>query len=299
MNFLIFRSSLLLLVTAAIWGSTIVVQKYVMNSIGPFWFAAIRFFIASCVLFPFAFHELRKRPTPSKFDWGTGIFIGFFLFGGSMCMQYALLFTTVTNVGFITGLYVAFVPIIGLFFGQRPSSSIWLGIFLSVTGVYFLSFSNDTAFSLTALNKGDMITFMGALFWAGHVFTLSSPLGRRLPSLSMTFIQMCTSTVLCFLLAVFLEAFSWSAVEESLIGLLFVGIISSCLCYTLQIVGQRHVPAAPAAIILSLEAVFSALSGWIFLGETLPFRGFLGCALIFSGLITTQLAFIFTKAQKV
>ncbi|MDR1827657.1 MAG: DMT family transporter [Methylobacteriaceae bacterium] len=289
MNAVALRSSLLLLLAAAIWGSAFVAQKDAAQHIGPLWFIAIRYCIASLVLLPFALHEKPEKKETLNM-WGGGVLIALFLMAGSVLQQTGIPMTSVANAGFITGLYVAFIPVLGLLFGQIPKAAVWFGTALAVIGMYFLSVPDSSALTLATLNRGDLVILAATIFWAAHIMALSSSWGRRLTPIRLSETQFGCCAVMGLTLALLFEPFDLAATLKALPSLLFVAVFSSCIAFSLQITGQRHVPAAPAAIILSLEAVFAALAGWVMLGEALTPRGFLGAAMMLAGVLATQLA---------
>lgn len=291
MNGQIARANLLLLFSAAIWGSAFVAQKVGMESMGPFWFTALRFIIGTLVVVPLLLWEKPVRPLTAR-DWITGIGIGLLLFAGINLQQVALLYTSVTNSGFITGLYVVLVPIISLAFGYRYGIGVWVGVVMAMAGLYLLSIRGDFS-----VNPGDMLTLISAGFWAFQVMALSSS-GHCLPPIRLAVTQFATCAVLSLLIAVFVEPISFQAISDTAIPLLYGSIMSVGFGFTLQVLAQRHAHAAHSAIILSLESVFAALAGWFFMGDLIDGRILVGCALMLGGTLLAQLSPAFPPVQE-
>jgi len=293
-----FRASLILLATSLIWGTAFVAQKSAMSHIGPYWFVAVRYLIASLVMLPFMILPHYNRPS-SLTDWGSGILFGFLLFCGSQLQQVALLYTSVANAGFITGLYVVLVPVFGIFFGIFPSTGVWIGAFFSMIGLYCLSVPDLSALSFASLNKGDLLILVSTIFWILHVSFLSGPLGKRLSVVRLAGCQFLVCTILGFIAAFFQESVSFMNIRQAFWPIFYVAVFASCIAYSFQIIGQRYVPAAPSAIILSLEAVFAAIIAWFVLGESLNARSITGCAFMLCGLLIAQLWPLFRRTDRI
>ena len=276
-------SNLLLLIAAIIWGCAFVPQKIGMSSIGPFWFTGIRFALGTLLILPLVFFENNTRTLSWK-DWSAGIVIGLILFGGINLQQIALKYATVANTGFITGLYVALVPILCSFFGHRYSSGVWTGIVMATAGLYLLSIHGSFD-----INPGDLLTLASAFFWAFQLIALST-FGHRLPSIRLALVQSGTCAVLSLAIAVVSEPISLDSVSNAGIPLFYGSVLSVAIGFTLQILAQRHIKATHSAIILSIEAVFAAFAGWLILNETLTLKASIGCALILTGTLLAQLS---------
>lgn len=283
MNSQTVRANLLLLFSAAIWGSTFVAQKTAMQYIGPFWYTGLRFLLGMLVILPLLHFEKPQHSLSSR-DWLTGIGIGLLLFAGINLQQVALMFTSVTNSGFITGLYVVLVPVICAFAGHRYGGGVWVGVIMAVGGLYLLS-----VHGALEVNFGDILTLASAFFWAFQVIALSSS-GHCLPPVRLAATQFATCTVLSLGIAVFIEPVSFSAIGDAGFALLYGGILSVGFGFTMQVMAQRYAPAAHSAIILSLESVFAALTGWAVLGDILDARVLTGCALMLGGTVLAQLS---------
>jgi len=279
------RADFLLLLAAMIWGASFVAQQMGMAHIGPLSFTGIRMLLGVLVLLPLLrlrragrSHDLTRRDL-----WLGGALMGLALALGSNLQQVGLLFTSVTNSGFITGLYVIIVPLLGLLFNQRSHSGVWLGAVLAVGGMFLLSVGEG--FSIAS---GDWLQLAGAFVWASHVLLIGY-FARRCDPVALSIIQCLVCALASLLLAPFFESLTFTGLHNAMPSLLFAGVASVGIAYTLQIFAQRHAIASHAAIILSLEAVFAAIAGALILEETLGLRGYLGCTLMLGGMLVAQL----------
>jgi drug/metabolite transporter (DMT)-like permease len=211
------------------------------------------------------------------------ILAGLALFGGATFQQIGIIYTTAGKAGFITGLYVIIVPILGMFWGQKTGVGTWLGAILATVGLYLLSITG-----VLAVNLGDGLVLVSALFWAIHVHIIGyfSP---KVDPIKLASLQFAVCSVLSLLVSLIIETNTWHSIAAAAIPILYAGLASTGIAYTLQVVAQRVIPPSHAAIILSLEAVFAAIGGWLLLAEGLSFRGFLGCALMLAGMVVSQL----------
>lgn len=291
MNSQILRANALLLLVAVIWGMTFVAQRVGMADVGPFTFNFVRFSLGALLLAPFAW---RIRPGRLPVGWSLSssgrrsvalpgsLLAGAFLFLGISLQQVGLVTTTAANGGFITGLYVIIVPLIGAAFGMRTGAGVWIGALLGVAGLYLLSFS-DTMH----LARGDLWVFIGAFAWAGHVLMLGW-LSPRIDSYVLAFGQALVCAVLSFAVAWTQEEIRLASILAAALPILFCGVLSTGVAYTLQVIAQKHSPPTHAALIMQLETVFAALSGWLLLGETLSGRAMIGAGLILAGMLAAQ-----------
>ncbi|MDH1264366.1 DMT family transporter [Pseudomonas sp. GD03944] len=282
------RADLLMLLTAMIWGSSFVAQRLGMDSIGPFLYSGLRFALATLALLPVLwFLQYRARHTPapamSRQLILGGMAMGLALTLGINLQQVGLLFTSVTNSGFITGLYVIIVPLLGLLLGQRASLGIWLGASLAVVGMFLLSVGEGFQVA-----SGDWIQLAGAFIWGVHVLLVGFFAGRHDP-LRLALVQFATCAVISLLLAVILEDIHLEAIIAAGPAILYGGLFGVAVGFTLQVIAQKHAIASHAAIILSLEAVFAAVAGALLLGEALAIKGYFGCALMLGGMFLAQL----------
>lgn len=281
------RADFLMLITAMIWGSAFVAQRVGMDHIGPFLFTGLRFALGAAVLLPLLLHQgrgpARHEPFLQRGLLLGGMCMGLALTLGINLQQVGLLFTSVTNSGFITGLYVIVVPLLGLLIGQKTGTGTWLGAVLAVVGMAMLSI--DENFQIAS---GDWIQLSGAFVWGVHVLLVSFFVGRH-DAIRLAFLQFVTCAVLSLTLAAFFEEASLESIRLAAPALIYGGMFAVGVGYTLQVVAQKHAIASHAAIILSLEAVFAAVAGALFLDESLSPRGYLGCALMFIGMLAAQL----------
>lgn len=285
------RSTVLLILAAAIWGFAFVAQRAGMAHIGPFAFNAVRFMLGALSLTPLfvisrnktlLFSDDSKSPRNSSIFF-PGLSAGVVLFMGSSLQQIGIVYTTAGKAGFITGLYLIYVPILGFFWRKRSQLNAWLGAVIAVIGLYLLSVTEQFT-----IGKGDFLVFTSAFFWAVHV-QLIGWLSLKCNVLKLAFSQYLTCAVLSLIAALLWEEFSFQSIIAARIPILYGGIASVGIAYTLQVFGQRHAHPTNAAIILSLEAVFAALEGWLVLSETMAPRGLIGCALMLAGMLLSQI----------
>lgn len=294
------KSDFLLLLTAVIWGFAFVAQRLGMDHVGPFTFNAVRFALGSLSLVPLILLSNRKAnrvtrvlPPPSlKLTLIGGVLAGSALFAGSSLQQVGLLYTTAGKAGFITGLYVVIVPLLGLLWKQRPSAGTWAGALLAATGLYFLSVNEEFSIS-----KGDLLELIGALFWSVHVLVIGW-LSPRTDTLKLSALQFAACALLSGLTAFVFESPGLASIVQAWAPILYGGLLSVGVAYTLQILAQRDANPAHSAILLSLEGVFAALGGWMILGEQLSSRALLGCGLMLLGMLLTELSSLLWKAPK-
>lgn len=286
----------MLVTTAAIWGFAFVAQVRGMEHVGPFTFNAARFALGALSLLPLVLLIRVRRPAapapdqraPLPFShWPPelvgGLLAGLLLFAGATFQQVGLQFTSAANAGFITGLYVILVPLMGRVLGHRTSLTVWLGALLALAGLYALSIREGLV-----LSRGDTLQLVGAFCWAGHVLLIEH-LTRRCHVLWLAFSQYMVCAGLSLIVAVSLETPSWAGMQAAAGAIAYAGIMSVGVAYTLQILGQSRVPAARAAIIISLEGVFAAIGGWWLLEQALDLRALVGCAFMLAGMIVAQL----------
>jgi drug/metabolite transporter (DMT)-like permease len=277
------------MLTAVIWGGAFVAQRVGMDHVGPFTFNGVRFALGALTLLPLVLRgeSMEEISKPQRFNsrqavLGGGL-AGLALFAGATFQQVGLIYTTAGKAGFITGLYVVIVPLLGMLWKQWPGWGGWLGATMAAVGLYFLSVTE--AFTLA---PGDAWELAGAFMWATHMLILGW-LSPRVDRMRLA----CTQYVVCSLLSLaaagFSETITAHGLRQATIPILYGGVMSVGVAYTLQVVAQRFAPPTHAAIILSLEAVFAALGGWLILGEVLSGRGMVGCGLMLAGMLVAQL----------
>jgi drug/metabolite transporter (DMT)-like permease len=283
----VLKSDLLLLLAAGIWGFAFIAQRVGMAHMGPFAFNGVRFALGAMALLPFI---LRRSSAPGKRPPGSirkmisfGLMAGIPLFLGASLQQVGLVYTTAGNAGFITGLYVVIVPVLGLFLGKGSGAGTWVGAVLAAAGLYLLS-AADTA----AVSFGDLLVFAGAFFWAGHVLVIGW-LSPRMDPLGLAAAQFSVCALLSLATAFLFEDLSLYGLYRAALPIVYGGVFSVGIAYTLQVVAQRDAPPAHAAILLSLEAVFAAFGGWLILDEIFTAKKLSGCLLMLSGMLLSQL----------
>jgi drug/metabolite transporter (DMT)-like permease len=284
------KSNLLLLLTAVIWGFAFVAQRAGMEFIGPFTFNTARFTLGSLSLIPLLLINQKRKfekekflPMSDKKLLYGGLSAGTVLFLGATFQQGGLVYTDAGKAGFITGFYVILVPILGLFISQKTSLLTWLGALVAIVGLYFLSV-NETF----NINTGDVLVLIGAFFWAIQILVIGYYSTKADP-FQLAFLQFVVCAVLSFVAALITETLVLQNVLLAYLPILYAGLFSVGIAFTIQVVAQREAHPANAAIIMSLEAVFAVLGGWMILNESIPARGLLGCLLMLIGMILSQL----------
>ena len=280
------RADLLMLITAMIWGSGFVAQTSGMDHIGPYLYTGLRFALGSLCLLPLLLRRsnaVKPEPLMTRGLLLGGIVMGLALCTGINLQQVGLLFTSVTNAGFITGLYVIVVPLLGLVLGHKTGTGTWLGAGLAVVGMFLLSVGDN--FNVAS---GDWLQLIGAFVWGGHVI-LVGVFASRHDAIRLAFLQFLTCSVISLILALIFEDIQLPSIIAAGPALLYGGVVAVGIGYTLQVVAQKDAIASHAAIILSLEAVFAAIAGALLLGESLHLKGYLGCALMLAGMLLAQL----------
>ncbi|MDH3268853.1 MAG: DMT family transporter [Ignavibacteria bacterium] len=284
------KSNLLLLLTAVIWGFAFVAQRAGMEYLGPFTFNTARFTLGSFSLIPLLLINQKKKFEKEKFlplnDKNLlygGLAAGTVLFLGATFQQGGLVYTEAGKAGFITGFYVILVPILGLFVKQKTSLLTWLGAMVATVGLYFLSL-NETF----EVNIGDVLVLIGAFFWAIQILVIGF-YSTKVDPFQLAFTQFVVCAVLSFFAALISETIVLQNFANAYLPILYAGIFSVGIAFTIQVVAQREAHPANAAIIMSLEAVFAVLGGWLILNESIPMRGLFGCLLMLIGMILSQL----------
>jgi len=281
------RADLLLLLAAFIWGTAFVAQKTAVATIGPLLFLGCRFLISTVLLAPLAFRESRKREDAlTGSDWKLALMVGLSLFGGMAIQQIGIVSTSTTNAGFLTAIYVVMVPVVGFALHRsRPSLVVAASCCVSLAGAWLLEQGGESS----AWGTGDVLVVVSDVFQALQMILVERFLARHSRPLLLSFLQYAVITVLAFAGAFAFEPISLSGIWIVMPAILYAGALSGGVAFTLQIVAQRHTPAAEAAIIMSLESVFAALSGAWLLGDRLGTIGLFGCALILAGVLLVQL----------
>lgn len=287
------RGSIMLLITALIWGTAFVAQSEGMNYVQPFTYNAVRTLLGGVVLIPIiiAFKKLTSKDDPpsestnSKKDTVTGgICCGILLFAASSFQQSGIKYTTAGKAGFITALYIVIVPLLGIFFGRKTALKTWLCAGIAVIGFYLLCINGGFSVS-----KGDLLVLVCAVFFAMHIMVIDHFNAKKADGMVMSCIQFFTAGLLMIPCMFMFESPDISSIISARNSILYAGIMSSGIAYTLQIIGQRYTAPTVATLLMSLESVFAALSGWLILSEKLSTKEFIGCVVVFAAVILAQL----------
>ena len=279
---------LLLIICTMLWGLAFLFQKGAMAHMGPLVFTAIRYAIGTLLVLPLAIREYRRqigiigRITPRQWQQIVVLLLSFF--AGVWAQQAALQTTTVTNGGFLTTLYVIFTPIVTFVMARiRPHPIVYFGAPLALVGIYLLTGADFSAFTF-----GDGLLVVCAISWAVQIAVLAPLVQETGMPITMSAACFAATAVLAAIGTPILEHPTWDAVSSGWIEILYTGVCSTAIAFTLQAIGQQYVPSANAAIILSAESLFAALAGAIALGERLPPLGYLGAALIFVAIVLVE-----------
>lgn len=288
------RNSLLLLLAAIIWGVAFVAQSVGMEYVGPFTFNAVRSLIGGIVLIPCIFllgklngeRKVKLLPEDKK-ERKTlltgGMLCGLFLCAASNMQQFGILYTTVGKAGFITACYIVLVPILGIFLGKKTGAGIWFSVILAVIGLYLLCMTDSLSFG-----KGDLFVLGCAVLFAGHILVIDH-FTVLVDGVRMSCIQFLVSGLISAMLMFLFENPTMGAIWEAKLPILYAGIMSCGVAYTLQIVGQKDMNPTVASLILSLESCVSVLAGWMLLNQKLTVRELAGCAVMFGAILIAQM----------
>lgn len=282
------RGNLCLLGAAFFWGTTFVAQMTGMDNLGPFTYAAARYFLGfiSLWIIYYLFRDgrrLAKENGTYKPGWRAGLGAGLIMFVASSLQQVAMLYTTAGKTSFITCLYIILVPLASCWLGRRIRPENWLGAFLAVAGLYFLAIKDDFSLGL-----GDAIVLVGSFFWTAHILFIGK-FAAMADAIEMSVTQIGVVTVLSLGVALAWETATWRDLQSAWLPIFYGGIMSAGVAFTLQIIGQRYAKPTHAAIIMSFESIFGALAGWLLLGEAMQEREIGGCIMMVVGMVVTQL----------
>ena len=291
------RGNIMLLLAAFIWGTTFVAQMVGMDGLGPFSYAAARYALGFLFLVGLWFvwqgpRRTAKQAGTYRPGWKAGLGAGCIMFLATSLQQVAMLYTTAGKTAFITALYIIFVPIGAAFLGNKIRWENWLGAVLALAGLYYLSIHGSVELSF-----GDVLVFVSALFWTAHILFIDRFACLVDPiELSTTQIGICTLGSVIF--ALLWETATVSAFTHAWFAIFYGGVMSAGVAFTLQIVGQKYAEPSQAAIIMSFEAVFGAVSSWLILGEMMAPLQILGCLLMLTGMIVTQLGPVLSRVRR-
>ena len=281
------RADLLLLLTAFIWGTAFVAQKIANEKIGPATFVGARFLISALALLPFYLLERKKQKTSmARRDKCIALVVAACLLIGALLQQIGMLTTTATHAGFLTALYVVLVPfVVWLITRRRPKILVVAACLISVLGAYLLA-GNGIGSSFAI---GDVMMIIADFAWAIGISLVPIFLNSTNRPYFLSFLQFSITGILSLCAGFMFESVNTSAILSVWPSLLYAAIISGSIAYTMQIIGQKHTPAAEAAIILSLESVFAAIAGAIILGERLTTVAMVGCGFILCGVMLVEI----------
>jgi drug/metabolite transporter (DMT)-like permease len=287
------EANFILLLVSAIWGFAFVAQRIGSEQMGPFAFNGIKFGLGAIVLLPVIYFMEKKEKNVQgtnivkKFNNKTmiiaGISCGTVLFCGASLQQFGMTFTTAGKAGFITALYIILVPLFGIFLKHRVVANAWIGVVLATVGLYLLCMTESLTIGL-----GDLVILIGAAFWASHILIIHH-FNDSVSTLRLAFFQFAFVSLLSLLVSFFIETTTLASVQALTFPLLYCGLLSVATAFTLQIIGQKNAPPTLASIILSMEAVFGAVGGWLILGEKLTSRELAGCIIMLLAIIISQL----------
>ena len=282
------RGMLMLLAASFFWGTTFVAQILGMDGLGPYTYAAARFALGTLFMGALWYAYRRKRAADRRagtFRSGfcAGLPVGLAMFVGVTLQQVALLYTTAGKTAFITTLYIVLVPLATVLLGHRVRAVQWGGAVLAFAGVYFLSAHGETT-----INTGDLLVLICSFFWMAQILLIDR-FARTVDAIELCWMQMIVCTVGSAVLAAVYETFVWMELWNAVVPIVYAGVLSCGVAYTCQILGQAYVEPTQAAILMSTEAIFAALAGWIVLGETMNAVQILGCVLLLGGALMAQL----------
>lgn len=283
------KNNILLVLTALIWGCAFVAQSVGMDYVGPFTFNMARFLIGAIVLLPVIWFMDRQRKTGAEKGAGQktliigGICCGIALTVASTLQQWGILFTTVGKAGFITAMYIVIVPLLGIFIGKKVRPLIIGCVAIAVVGFYFLCMTESLRLGL-----GDFLVLLCAIAFSIHILVIDH-FSPKVDGVKMSAIQFLTAAIISAVPTLLWEQPVFTEILQAWQPVLYAGVMSCGVAYTLQIIAQKNADPTVASLLLSLESVFSVLAGWVLLGQGLSLKELFGCVLIFCAIILAQL----------
>ncbi len=278
-----------LLLAALIWGSAFVAQRVGSQYIGAFAFNGLRFALGGLSVLPVLLLSSRKDRTVEnrkkhlKSAVVFGLIAGVALFLGCSLQQIGIAETTAGKAAFITGLYIVLVPVAGIFMRHAAGVKIWIGVGMALIGLYLLSIQEGFTIS-----RGDLFELIGAFVWTAHILLIDR-FSKKVDCIYLSFFQFITCALLSLIAAMFFESLRIEQIVQAAVPILYGGILSVGVAYTLQVVGQKKAQPSHAALILSLEAAFACIGGLLLLNEQLNLREAFGCVLMFAGMLVSQI----------
>ena len=278
------RGSLMILTASFLWGTTFVAQMTGMEGLGPFSYAASRFALGFIFLLIVWLTQRKKRQRERDYRNGflAGIGSGLFMFIASSMQQISMLYTTAGKAAFITCLYIILVPLGAVLLGKLIRAENWIGAILALIGLYLLAIHEDFSIQI-----GDFILFVSAFFWAAQILFIDR-FASKVDLLELSVAQIFVCMTLSFFAMLIFEAPTVDAVSNAWFSIFYGGIMSAGVAFTLQVFGQKYTEPSTAAIIMSFESIFGAVSSWIILNEVMTGREIFGCFLMFIGVLVTQ-----------
>ena len=277
----------MLLSASLIWGVAFVAQSAGMQYVGPYTFTAVRSVLAAIglgiLIFVLDRTNMKSKNNDKKVLWRAGIILGVVMTIASNLQQIGLVTTSAGKAGFITSLYIVLVPVFGLFLKRHPHPMLWVSVLIALVGLYFLSIRGDFSMS-----QGDLLVLASAVAFTFQIL-LVDHYSPKVDIIRLNCIQFSVMAILSFVPMMVLEQPKIGAISDAWLPIVYAGLFSGCGAYTLQMLGQRRVEPTTASLLLSPENVFSALAGWVILGQKLTARELLGCALVFVAIISSQL----------
>ena len=277
------RGTLMLLLAAFIWGTTFVAQMTGMENLEPFSYAASRFFLGFIFLVGLWIYRLRFRTSNHVSGFKAGLGAGLFMFIASSLQQVSMLYTTAGKAAFITCLYIIFVPLASVFLRKKIRPENWIGAILAICGLYLLAIHED--FSVGA---GDLMLLVSSFFWTAQILFIDR-FASKVDVVELSTAQIFVCMILSSIVAIGFESPTFESIGSAWFSIFYGGIMSAGVAFTLQIVGQKYAEPSTAAIVMSFESIFGALSAWILLNEIMSSREIYGCFLMLIGMIVTQM----------
>lgn len=280
------KGSLMLLLAAFIWGTAFVAQSEGMNHISPFTFTCVRNYIGSAALLPVIF--IMSKISKEKVEGTTkdlivgGVSCGIILAIASTLQQFGLIYTTPGKAGFITALYIIFVPLFSLFTKKKPKPTIWISVLLAIVGMYLLCVKEGFSIQL-----GDFYVFLCAIAFTFHIIVIDR-FSPKVDGVKMSCLQFFVAATICLVFMLIFEEPTTEGIKNSVVPLLYTGVMSSGVAFTLQIIGQKFTAPTLATLIMSLESIFAALAGWVLLGQGMSLPEIIGSILVFVGILIAQ-----------
>ena len=270
-----------------LWGITFIFQRLATGALGALMFTGIRMLLGVACLFPFVYKELKKHLNDKEYIHTfikASFECGFLVLISTLLQQYGLIYTTAGKAGFITSMYTVFVPVLSILSKKKVSAKMWIFVLVAVTGSFLISFNGLNA----GISRGDLLVFFCSIGFAFQIMAVDK-YSKLFNSLALCFGQFLVAGIVSLLLGLIFEKTNMQMIKGALIPILYSGIFSCAIGYTLQMVGQKYTTPTKATLVLSLESVWGLLAGLVFLGEALTFKEAVGCAMIFLSVLFSQL----------